>query len=390
MKVLIVTSWYPSKFHPANGDFIMYQTKGLINEDIEAAVIYANLDYKLIRHPKYIRTRKSFAIEDGIPTFRLTGFFMPKLSLFLLKKWSQKFETLYLNYLEKYGSPDILHAHTFLGGYVAWNLSKKYGIPYLITEHFTGLLNGQVKNWWKPLMQKVYSNAAFPLAVGTGLKEKMERNYCNKTVTYLPNFIDTKLFDFKPKNKDTPFTFISVGELIPRKGFDLLLQSFQLLIKKGIENVKLIIVGGGPEKTKLEKLAFELEINNKVKFTGRCSQQEVASYLQQSEVFVSSSRLETFGIAIVEAMACGLPVISSDCFGPRDIVNSTTGVIVPIESVSLLTNAMKNMITDKKRYSAQKIRQYAVDHFGQTAVVGRLKQLYKSAIERNQKNVFKA
>jgi len=95
MKVLIVAGWYPSKFNLANGDFIMYQTRALVEAGIEAAVIFAHLDVRLIFRPKDISQRYSYFIEEGVPTFRLSGFFLPKINSLFLNWWTQRFESLF-------------------------------------------------------------------------------------------------------------------------------------------------------------------------------------------------------------------------------------------------------------------------------------------------------
>ena len=78
MKVLIVAGWYPSKYNLASGDFVMYQTRALIEAGIEAAVIFAYLNARMIFYPKDILHSYSFEIEEGVPTFRLSGLFFPK------------------------------------------------------------------------------------------------------------------------------------------------------------------------------------------------------------------------------------------------------------------------------------------------------------------------
>ena len=379
MKVLIVAGWYPSKFSLANGDFIMYQTRALVKSGIEAAVIYAHLDVRLINRPKDILHQYSFSVDEGVPTFMLSGFFLPKINSLFLQWWTQRFATLFQKYKEKYGMPDLLHAQTFLGGLVAMQLSKKYGIPYLITEHQTAIITDDIPKWKLPHMRKVYDNASIAIAISHELKKKMESSFTSNQVSVVPEFIDTDKFNF-PSQHHSGFNFIAIGDLIPRKGFDVLIQAYKLFVEEGFKHTSLIIIGDGKEKDNLADLAGSLQIENQVQFPGRCSQEEVAAFLKQSDVFVMSSKVETFGIVVIEAMASGLPVISTRCYGPLDIVNESNGILIPVDDIEEMKKAMVYMYNNKKLYDKNEIRKHVVENFSNEAVIKKLRLMYESLI----------
>lgn len=113
---------------------------------------------------------------------------------------------------------------------------------------------------------------------------------------------------------------ISIGRLIEKKGYQNLIRAFKLVHEKH-GNIRLIIIGTGMLKTKLEKLARDLGVSQNVTFLGFVKNNPY-KYLRRSKFFVFSSLYEGFGNTIIEAMACGLPIISTDCkYGPREILD---------------------------------------------------------------------
>ncbi len=140
-------------------------------------------------------------------------------------------------------------------------------------------------------------------------------------------------------------TIIAMGRLVPEKGFDLLLKAFKLIASTH-KDWKLVILGEGAERKTLLHLADNLELNDRVTMPGayRCP----FGLLQLADVFVFSSRYEGFGLALAEAMAVGLPVITFNCpSGPADIVrDDVDGLLVPPGDVPALAVAMDKLISD--------------------------------------------
>ena len=108
----------------------------------------------------------------------------------------------------------------------------------------------------------------------------------------------------------------------------------------------------------------------------------VLQALQNSDAFVLSSEYETFGVVLIEAMSCGLPVISTKCGGPESIIiNDKLGLLVEKNNVNALSNGMNDILN--KKYDSQDIREYVIGSFSQIAIANKLKVVYKEIIDAN-------
>lgn len=138
---------------------------------------------------------------------------------------------------------------------------------------------------------------------------------------------------------------VGMGRLVPQKGFDLLLNAFAGIASRH-PDWKVQILGAGPQRQELEQLADALKLSGSVRFVGEVS--DPFRVLRSADLFVFPSRFEGFGLALCEAMACGLPVISFDCpSGPGDIIrNGVDGVLVPAGDIDKLADAMDRLMNN--------------------------------------------
>jgi glycosyltransferase involved in cell wall biosynthesis len=139
---------------------------------------------------------------------------------------------------------------------------------------------------------------------------------------------------------------VAVARLAPEKGLDILIRAFARIAGE-ISGWRLLIVGEGPERESLADLAETLGVAPRVQFRGWVA--EPADVLANADLFVMSSRYEGFPNALLEAMACGLPVISTACAGPQEIItHEHDGILIPVNSVDALTATMRRLIQDEE------------------------------------------
>ncbi len=229
--------------------------------------------------------------------------------------------------------------------------------PVFPTEHCDPIMNPCGK-LWENLRRFTYPHAARIVSVSKGIDNYFDwLPKTKRAVIYNPFLVrnNTQSITSIPKDADQGKNWIiSMGRLTYQKGFDLLLAAFKKIAHK-YPDWQLLILGKGEMISELEKLKDDLSLSSQVIFTGAIS--NPFPILRNSKLFVMASRFEGFPMAHGEALACGLPVICTDCpSGPREIIrNGVDGILVPNEDVSALAWAMERLMSDegeRKRLAA--------------------------------------
>lgn len=198
---------------------------------------------------------------------------------------------------------------------------------------------------WNKLASMHYQEADHVVAISHGVKSNLVKLYGveAKKISVIHNAVEVDLV--QNQSLDTidyqkPF-IMAIGRFHQQKGFDLLVQAYAL-VEKNIE-ADLLILGDGSDQELILNLIQELGIENRVHMPGFSS--NPWSYLSKAQYFVLSSRFEGFGNVIVEAMACGCPVVAFDCnYGPAEIIeNGQDGILVPAEDITSLAEAMEEV-----------------------------------------------
>lgn len=374
MKVLIIARGYPTEKYKMNGIFEFDQAKALLESG--ANVIFAAIDVRSIR-----RWRKwgfEVKIVEGIKVYVLNIPLgrIPKPIL----RWVSKLALDYLcrKIVKEQGIPDVMHAHFSNIGYNALIIKKKYGIPFVLTEHLSTLMKPVIPINVFKVAQAAYSGADKLIAVSPELRDIIIKKF-NKNAIYIPNIVDTKLFSFSEKQGSDKFTFVSIGGLIPRKRMDLTIKAF-IEVFKNNNNVKLIIFGEGPDRVYLEDIIRKHRVEGKVSLMGLKSRKQISDYFKESDCFVLSSQAETFGVAYIEALAAGIPVIATKCGGPESFVNESNGIFVPVDNQSALEEAMKFMYINYNRYNREQIATETKIKFSSDTIAEKLIYEYKILI----------
>jgi glycosyltransferase involved in cell wall biosynthesis len=130
-----------------------------------------------------------------------------------------------------------------------------------------------------------------------------------------------------------------------------------------------------------KNLSVSLGIDSFIEWLSVLNRAQVCESLQQSDCFIMPSKSESLGVVYIEAIACGKPVIATNCGGPADIINDGNGLLVETGNVDAIANAMIYMIEHGKEYNSEFIRQDFLQRFSRQPVVKKVKQFYDEAIE---------
>jgi len=291
----------------------------------------------------------------------------------------------YKRYCSEFGRPDLIHAHSrFLDSIlIAQKIKEKFGIPYVITEHSTCHQRNIVsKKEYKDYIAAV-EKANRWLVVSESLGNTIISNIVKlnlkltKTFLIVPNVVDPN-FGFIEDKKNENFVFLNIASLDDKKNHLLLLESFKLVTEK-FNNVELRIGGQGALEKKLKNHAQVLGLQQ-VKFLGLLNRIEIQNEFINSNALVLSSDIETFGVVVIEALAIGRPVVSTICGGPEYIINLDNGILVEINNIQELANAMCEMITNYSKYNLNVISKNCIENYGPKAIGKKLIQIYQETL----------
>jgi len=261
-------------------------------------------------------------------------------------------------------SPDLIHAHLARAAYIAGKTARKFNIPLVVKTHnYVNL--------------KYYQDVSFFIATTNDQRHYLLENDVSKDdIEVIPNF---SLFPgvecIKAVNRNH-IVFASYGRMVSKKGFEILLNAFQELISSGI-NARLMIGGDGPERKPLQRLCNRLGLDKQVTFQGWLK--DVEGFLSDADIFVMPSLLEPFGIAILEAMSCGMPIITTKTKGPMEILDDNQAYFVEAGNVASLVAAMKYVVLNREEATvraARSLDRYK-NHYSGYVVIPRIEQAYR-------------
>jgi len=380
LHVLILPSWYPIPESPLNGIFFKEQARALRESGLRIGIVAPiQRSIRELRGGNLHRHRfiVDLNIEAGIPTYRSLGWALPKCWRLNRMLFLTQASRLVGEYVNQFGRPDLIHAHSFIwGGIAAQRAAAAFSVPYIVTEHSSLFGRGLIPEWQKPEIAAALLHASACIAVSGSLREKLQEYSSNCQIDIVPNITDTTFFR-KPKTRRSinPFVFLTVSFLNANKGVSLLLQAFAAKFK-GIDDVEVWIGGDGPERKNLERLAAKLGISKQLKFLGMLTREEVCDVMWKASAFVLPSYHETFGVVFVEAMSTGLPVIGTRCGGPEEIITPRAGHLVATGDIAGLGNAMVALRDNYSHYNPDEISLEMEERFGTDSVVRRIKHIY--------------
>lgn len=381
MNLLVVAGWFPSPLFPDHGDFVLHQCSLSVREGLPVRVLSADLDWRYWKKPGAYSPRIYHEVIAGVPVTRITGFFWPKWNEWSLNQWILQWEKGLVLDMEQFGKPELLHAHTWWGGVVAYHFQKKYGIPYVLTEHSTELFDKGLPSWKREAMARAYSHARKNLAVGEDLKKAMDAIAPEASTRVFPNFLDDQLF-FPGRLPEAEVCHVGFsGNLIPRKRPDLLVDAFIRATQRiGPNRIMLHIAGAGPMQPLLEASVKKAGLAHRVRFYGKLEHEQMPDFYRMLSVFVLPSSRENFSLAVAEALACGIPVISSKHNAWEGFLHKGNGILLEALDTEALTDALLWMAQHWMDFDAAAISAEALAIAGATTRVALLAEVYKHAL----------
>lgn len=323
LRLLTFSTLYPNPAQPHHGVFVENRLRHLLAGGEAESTVLAPVPWFPFRHPEV----PPFERRHGIAVYHPRYPAPPGLGMYtgpaaLLAAARRALVPL----LETGLRFDAIDAHyLYPDGVAAVRLGREFGLPVVITARGSDVSQLPHHAMPRRLIRDAIRRAAALVAVSAGLKEGLVAlGAPPEKVTVLRNGVDLQAFrppsDWVPNA--TP-SLLSVGHLIPRKGHDLVIRALALLPRH-----HLVVVGDGPQREALRALAQRLGVADRVRFAGARPHAELRHFYGAADVMVLASAREGWANVLLEAMACGTPVVASPAWGSREAVSSPAAGLV--------------------------------------------------------------
>jgi glycosyltransferase involved in cell wall biosynthesis len=377
--ILWLPSWYPNKLEPYSGDFIQRHAKAAALNNRITVIFFT-------QYGEGVSTDRNVSITETGPLSELIVYvpFRPSgFRLFDRVRYNFKFYYFSKRFLKKYfkehGLPSLVHVHVPMkSGNLALWIKRKFGIHYIVSEQASSYLNQAPDNFfnrhlvYRLQVKKIFSEAAIVTNVSLAIGNILKQLFPIKDFRVIHNVVDTTYFHpaFLPK---PIFTYIHVSSLSDQKNIFGILRVFKNLAVVS-SNWKLLIVG--PPTQEIGDFINDEKLNHLIELKGEVSYPEVAEYMNKAHVMVLFSKHENFPCVVVEALCCGLPVVSSDVAGVNEAVNELNGILVESENEAALMNALLSIREVYGTYNSATIAADAASRFGYPVIARKFDELY--------------
>lgn len=368
-----ITTFYPTEQQPWHGIFFRDHAEALAEfEDVSVM----HLQVPSFRQKKTLGSSASAGVQNGVYTVQhehpvLTHRFRGAIQRAYLKSARSALKTIMAYHGRK---PDYLIAQCVLpAGGIAQQLSDEEHIPFGVIDHYSFLES--MFNEQGDKLKYIYERSDFLAAVSDDLSQKVQQFLGNKRdVVTLGNVLGRQFQEYPPSNSmsDKPdlFTWLFVGPDVPKKGTDVLQKALLTLEAAKKRNWKLTIVGQGDFK-QLKKEPY----GSKITHISQLSRTEMVDCMQNHHALVSTSPRETFGMAILEMLSQGKPVVATRSGGPEEFVSPDCGYLVEKNSPGQIANAMTQLMDNYNHFEGAKIRKTAITNFGSRSFYNKFKKL---------------
>jgi len=340
MRVITLTPFYPTASDDAAGCFVAEPIRALEAFAVESCIVAVQPFYKERPTPNGHPAQwfRYLAIPGG------TG--LPSSGALLYASLRSKIRKLHESH-----RIDLIHAHAALPcGHAAMLLSQELRIPFVVTVHgldafFDMQVGGFAGRWCRRVAGSVYQAAARVICISTKVVDALTSSGMFANVRVIHNGVDPSRFS--PGQSDPAHSkILSIGNLIPTKGHEMLLRAFARLHEQH-PTVSCDIVGDGPEHSRLTRLAEQLNVAARVRFLGRLPRKQVADALQRCTIFALPSSYEGLGCVYLEAMSAEKPVIACRGQGIEDVIQHRhNGWLVGPDHLQGMAEALSTLLQD--------------------------------------------
>ena len=366
--IVFLARWYPHRYDPMLGLFVQHHA--------EAATLYDDISVIYVHADGIIR-QKFDIVDETVNNVRT-------IRVYYRKSWSKlislvRFFKANKKALKLLPKPGIIHVHilTRLGLIALWQ-KRLYGTPYIITEHWSRYLPGNdFSGILRKLLTKTIVKHASSVTTVTDILAKAMQNHGlhNDNYVVVPNVVDINAFKPHPHHNEVPkIVHVSCFEN-KSKNITGLIDAYQILEDRNLV-FQCVFIGDGIDFAMIQEYVKKLKHQENLRFTGILEGQDYINELASSDFLVLPSNYETQGVVILEAFACGMPVVSTNVGGIPEIVDESNGILVPPQDPEKLADAMQTMLQTYLNYEVDILRDGIIKKFSNETVGKLLNHIY--------------
>ncbi len=287
--------------------------------------------------------------------------------------------------------PDVVHI--FFGipdGPLGWLLKRVYGLPYLISLRGADVPSDEVKRFarhyrlLRPFIRWLWQDADALAAVSNGLRQYALETTPDLPIEVIPNAIELSYFT-PPHQRlhEGPVRLLFVGRFNAFKNVAALLQVAARLKAKGVDGFELQLVGEGERRASLERMVVEEGLTRHVRFLGWMEREKLLECYRQADIFVTATTWEGMPNTVLEAMACGLPVVGTRASGLQELVREgVNGYLVEINEVAAMADRLADVIGNghERRRMGKESRKIAEQEFAWEYIAEQYVEIYRQII----------
>ena len=376
MHALILTDGYPNAYVHAQGIFVRDQAIALAQSGMKVGVVACvPISIRDIWKSGVKALKANESSTQGVVESIRCFVQIPRWYMYPVARIAQLGMPLVENYIAKHGVPDVIHVHGFHSGRLAIEVRNRWQVPIVVTEHNSRFLSGAIDQNRFRFARDFFKEADARIAVSSRFQHRLEQLF-DVRFDVVPNTVDVELF--KPGKREGEFLFFSAARFDQNKNQQLQIESFARVAHQ-MPDARLWLAGEGELKFECLRLIATLGLNERVRVTGFLSRHQMIEAMQQSSVYLITSVRETFGVVAIEAMSCGMEVISTPCGGPEETLANRGKIVLPTPEE--FSAAMLDAYNCRVENRSHELHVEMVAHYSYGALAATLGQVYSRVIK---------
>lgn len=387
-RVLIISEFYPHAAEAYAGIFVREQIAYFKHCEVIAVIAPA------VRYPPLSHYQQLRAVQPAAGIHQEAGYLVVRVPVHYLPVIAEgfactEFYRRALSAIEQHQFEfDLIHAHwAYRSGFVAGKLAQEFAKPFVLTAQGSDIHSWLFEHRKRAKILAALQTADAIIALNKNLRDKiLAEGVAEDKLHVIPQGVDCELYkpssintnNLRPATAESPFVFLCIANHHRVKGVDILLHALAQTDKK----INLLLIGAGPETEALQSLAQKLGLGARVTFAGAQPPESIPNWINAADAVVIPSRNEGGPAVLLQAMACGKPVVATSVgMVPAVITDERLGLIVPAEDAQALAAALERV--RMMRWNASHIRERVLP-FSWQNLSARIEDVYRAVLEQRK------